>query len=290
MSDDRSDTRHSRRTGAFSLFRPGQVAAGLPVTLDQATGREIFAPAVPTALFSPAKVWESLGPVELNPSLLIGNGLFPFATSDPAAAAFDILRSRLLHGLATRGWKRIAVTSPTHGCGKSFVATNLALALARRPDSRSVLIDLDLRRPQLADLLGLRDIAPLREFLSGEQPLESQFRRVGRTLALGLNGAAVEDAADLLHDPETGLGLAAMQDQLDPEVVIYDLPPALVADDVLALAPQIDAVLLVVDGTRTTPDDIRACERLFEGQLPLMGVVLNRAQDRKIGRYRYGKD
>jgi len=290
MSADRSDTRRDTQARGISLFRPGQASSRMPVTLDQATGREIFSMPLPEALFNPTKVWESLAPVALNPDHLTGNGLFPSASSDPAAAAFDILRTRLLQGLSDKGWCRIAVTSPTHGCGKSFVATNLALSLARRPDSRTVLIDLDLRRPQLAALLGLRDIGPLQEFLSGEQPLESQFRRVGRTLALGLNGTAVAEASDLLHSPDTGLALRAMTDQLDPQVVIFDLPPALVNDDVLALAGEVDAVLLVTDATRTTPDDIRACERLFKDRLPLMGVVLNRARDRTIGRYRYGKD
>lgn len=57
-------------------------------------------------------------------------------TSDnPAAAAFDHLRNRLLHGLTQKGWRKIAISSPTHGCGKSTVATSLALTLARRPDS-----------------------------------------------------------------------------------------------------------------------------------------------------------
>lgn len=290
MSADGSDTRHGTATRGVSLFRPGQTPARMPVTLDQATGREIFCAPLPDALFNPAKVWESLAQVTLNADHLTGNGLFPAITSDPAAAAFDMLRTRLLHGLAEKGWRRIAVTSPTHGCGKSFVATNLALSLSRRPESRSVLIDLDLRRPQLAALLGLRDIGPLQDFLSGEQPLESQFRRVGRTLALGLNGTAVPEASDLLHSPDTGLALQAMVEQLDPQVVLLDLPPALVTDDLLALAPQIDAVLLVTDATRTSPQDIRACERQFEGRVPLLGVVLNRVPDRKASRYRYGKD
>lgn len=290
MADTRSGTRHDRPLRGVSLFRTGQAPARMPVTLDQATGREIFAAALPELLFNPVKVWESLAPVVLKADHLTGNGLFPTVTGDPAAAAFDILRTRLLQGLAEKGWRRIAVTSPTHGCGKSFVAANLALSLARRPDSRSVLLDLDLRRPQLAGMLGLREVGPLREYLTGEQPLESQFHRVGRTLALGLNGTAVPDASEVLHHPETQAALQAMTDQLDPQVVILDLPPALVNDDVLALAGQVDAALLVTDGTRTTPEDIRACERLFAGRLPLMGVVLNRAQDRKVGRYRYGKD
>lgn len=290
MSDNRSDARNPNMHRSVSLFRPGQAPARRPVTLDQATGREIFSVPLPVALFNPAKVWESLAPVTLNADHLTGNGLFPKASADPATAAFDMLGTRLLQGLAARNWRRIAVTSPTHGCGKSFVATNLALSLARRPDSRTVLLDLDLRRPQLAGLLGIPDFGPLQDFLSGEQPMESQFRRVGRTLALGFNGVAVPEAADLIHSPDTGLALQAMTEHLDPQVVILDLPPALVNDDVMALASHIDAVLLVTDATRTSPEEIRDCERLFEGRLPLMGVVLNRVQDRKTNRYRYGRD
>ena len=290
MSDDRSDTRVGSVQRGISLFRPGRAPARKPVTLDQATGREIFSGPLPAILFNSAKVWESLASVTLNEAHLTVNGLFPAASTDPAATAFDILRTRLLQGLTDKGWRRIAITSPTHGCGKSFVATNLALSLARRPDSRTVLIDLDLRRPQLAGLLGLRDMGPLQDYLSGEQPLESQFCRVGRSLALGLNGTAVTDASELLHSPDTGAALQAATEHLDPQVVILDVPPALVNDDVMALAPHIDAVLLVTDATRTSPEDIRACERLFEGRLPLMGVVLNRARGRTVGRYWYGKD
>ena len=289
MAATKTGTGSGPRGTGVSLFRAGPHAASPPVTLDLATGREIFASPLPGNLVNPAKVWESLGPVALSPTVLTGNGLFLDASDHPAAVAFDVLRTRLLHGLTEKGWKRIAVTSPTHGCGKSFVATNLALSLARRPSSRTVLLDLDLRRPELARILGIREEHALSEFLSGEQPLESLFRRHGRTLALGLNGVAIDKASETLHDPDTVSALAAMLEQLDPEVVIYDVPPILVNDDVLALGPCVDAILLVTDGTKTTPDEIRACERLLEGRIPLMGVVLNRAQDFNAGRYRYAK-
>lgn len=289
MAADKTDKGSGTRGTGMSLFRTGPNPAPSPVTLDLATGREIFASPLPSSLLNPAKVWESLGSVTLSPSLLAGNGLFLDASDHPAAVAFDVLRTRLLHGLAEKGWKRIAVTSPTHGCGKSFVATNLALSLSRRPSSRTALLDLDLRRPELARILGIREEHALSEFLSGEQPLESIFCRHGRTLALGLNGVAVDKASETLHDPDTVSALAAMLEQLDPEVVIYDVPPVLVNDDVLALGPCVDALLLVTDGTKTTPEEIRACERLLQGRIPLMGVVLNRAQDFSAGRYRYAK-
>ena len=289
MSEDKSASRTTTRSAIASLFRPGQTVSSVPVTLDLVKGREIFTEALVPLRANPTRVWESLSPVQLSGQTLIGNGLFPMPCNQPAGLAIDQLRSKILHGLAQQGWKRIAVTSPTHGCGKSFVAANLALSLARRPTSRTALIDLDLRRPHLANLLGLQDAPDLTEFLTGEQPLESIFRRYGRTLALGLNSTPVEMAAELLHSPDSALALSAMVEQLDPEVVIYDMPPALGTDDLLAIAPSVDAVLLVVDGTKTSPEDVRACERLFEGRLPLLGVVLNRAQNRAASRHVYGK-
>ncbi len=278
----------AHRSGV-SLFRPGQAVDRPDITLDQRTGHEIFA--VPQALspLSPMRVWESIGPIALNAERLSGNGLFTQASENPAVAVFDMLRTRLLQALRERGWQRIAVTSPTHGCGKSFVAANLALSLSRLPANRTILMDLELRRPHLAGIFGVTDAAPLQEFLSGEQPLESHFRRFGKTLALCLNGAAVADPATVLQDPDTAQALDAMITQLQPDAVIYDMPPVLVSDDVIAMIPHIDAVLLVADGTRTTADEIKATERLLEGRVPLMGVVLNRAQDRKLGRYTYGK-
>jgi protein-tyrosine kinase len=238
---------------------------------------------------TPAKVWESLVPVTLDAAWLEGNGLFPNSSTDPAPGAFDILRTRILLAFQENGWRRIAVTSPTHGCGKSTVAANLALSLARRAGSRTVLMDLELRRPGLAALLGLRDVGLLRDYLTGTQPLEAHFQRVGRTLALALNDAPVADAAELLQAPDSTGALVAMLEQLDPEVVVFDLPPVLVSDDVIGFAPQVDAVLLVADGTQTTAEEVKACERLFEGRVPLLGVVLNRAQDVRTARYRYGR-
>jgi len=280
------DVKRPRATDV-SLFRPSGVAAQPRLAAPQGS-RALAMPSQTMMHINSDRVWESLSAVALDAAKLTGKGLFTNLQQSKSAGYFDILRTRLLHAMQERGWTKIAITSPTHGCGKTFVAANLALSLARRPSSRTVLLDLELRQPGLAKLLGLQDIGPLRDFLSNDQPLESHFRRIGRTLALGLNSTPMADAAETLHEPSTAQSLAAMMAQLDPDMVIIDAPPVLVNDDVLALLPQVDAVLLVIDGTKTTADEVRACERLFADQCPLMGVVLNRAQDRSLRRYRYG--
>jgi protein-tyrosine kinase len=290
MTRDKSDPASDGSLQPVSVFRRQANADQKSGATDLATGREIFqAPLLPM-FSSPAKVWESLTPVTVTVGAGYENRLFIETSNEPAVTAFDMLRTRLLHGLAEKNWRRIAVTSPTHGCGKSFVATNLALALARRPTSRTILLDLDLRRPELASILGQTQDYVLKDFLTGDQPLESVFRRYDKTLALGLNTQKIQNASEILHNPETLRALDAMTEQLSPEVVLYDLPPALVNDDLIALSPAIDAVLFVADGTQTSPQQVRAFEKLLDGRIPLLGVVLNRAQDAASGRYSYAKN
>lgn len=273
------------RPGAIALFRPRSTALAPLVPRSDAL-QVVPPPQEPR--HDPAKVWESLGKSVLNPDFLAGNGVFALSEQNPVTAQFDILRTRVWQAMQERGWKRIAVTSPTHGCGKSLVAANLALALARLPSCRTVLMDLELRHPDLARLFGVH-CGPLHEVLTGEQPLESHLRRVGDRLALALNGEAVAAGSETLLDPRSVGTLKAIVDHLAPSAVVIDLPHALGNDDVISVLPQVDCVLLVADATRTTAEDVRACERLFEGRVPLMGVVLNRADDGRRRRYRYGK-
>ncbi|HMO08599.1 MAG TPA: CpsD/CapB family tyrosine-protein kinase [Paracoccaceae bacterium] len=224
-------------------------------------------------------MWESLVPVTLDRQRLLGNGVFLHASEDPAARAFDMLRTRTLQAMQDHGWRRLAVTSPGPGCGTSLVTANLALSLARLTDGRTLAVDLNLRAPGLARTLALRETQALHDVLTGAQPLEAHALRHGETLALALNGKQVADPGACLQAADTAAALASMIEYLDPDMALFDLPPALVADDALAVSHAMDAVLLVVDGRRTRPDDIIACERLFEGRLPILGMVLNRAQD-----------
>lgn len=281
---------HSRdRSNFVPLFRRGKGREKTVADVDLQTGREIFTDPFPLTLFNPARVWESLNVATLNEAELARNGLFLNPSESAASQSFDVLRTRVSQAMAERGWRRIGITSPTHGCGKSFTASNLALALSRRPGSRTVLLDLDLRRPTLHNLFGITPVGALRDFLDGSQPMESLFFRAGRGLALGLNSEAVRDAGAILHAQETENALQALDVQLDPDLVVIDLPPVLAGDDVLALSGKIDAVLIVADGSKTTAKEIKSCERLFEGRIPLMGVVLNRAEDRDLQKPRYGK-
>lgn len=230
-------------------------------------------------------LWKTLEELSLDPAFLTANGLFPKSTESSTTSHFDMIRTRILQPMQKRGWRRLVVTSPTYGCGKTTVAANLALSLARRPSGRTVLLDMELRSPGLAARFGVQGTGALRDFLCGPKSLEAHFRRIGETLILGLNDKPEAAASEILQEPSTARALETMTQVLDPEIVIMDAGPALMSDDVLALTRLADAALMIVDGTQSSPRDIRACEKLLEGNLPLLGVVLNRAQDRGLSRY-----
>ncbi len=240
----------------------------------------------PIAVFDPLRMWNAHPAVELDLSTLMQSGLFAASNQSPFGSAFDLLRTQVAQAMKERGWSRLGVTSPTRGCGKSYIAANLALSLARLPDSRTALVDLDLAQPNLHRMLGLTPRHAMKDYLAGHAAVESVFLRVGTTLACGLNGDGRESGSEILHAATSGKALTEMERQLLPDISIFDLPPALSGDEVLAMHGKLDAVLLVADGSRTTAKDIRACEALFANRIPLMGVILNRAEDAALRRKR----
>jgi capsular exopolysaccharide synthesis family protein len=232
--------------------------------------------------------WAAIEAVTLVPRRLQRSRVITLDRTDPAHVGFDVLRSRLLKVFRDNGWKRLAITSPTKGCGKTFVAVNLALSLARQPDLRTLLIDMDLRLPQVAATLGLRDRRALADFLSGRLAPDKHLCRLGDNLALALNTERVRDAAELILDRRTVERLSAAIAALAPDIVIHDLPPMLVNDDAFAFLPQVDAVLLVAAAGQTRADQIDAAEKLIQGNAAFLGVVLNKVADGSDDPYGYG--
>jgi protein-tyrosine kinase len=287
MSDDKARDPVEVKTDASQpLFLHRQsLPERLPMT-EQRLKMQMLAPAKEAARNTASSSWDSLWSTKLDHAAFLENGLFTDPGQSELAAYFDILRARLLTQIAANNWTRIGVTSPTPRCGKSFVAANLALSLARLPACRTLLIDLDLRAPRLAALFNRTDVPALSGYLLGHEPMDTQLQRVGQNLAVALNGTPEPRPYEVLQDPLTIQTLNDMHMRLQPDVTIVDLPPALESDDVLSMSPQLDAVLLVVDGTGTTPDDLRRCTRMLDGVISLAGVVLNKSQDRRLGRLR----
>jgi Mrp family chromosome partitioning ATPase len=175
-------------------------------------------------------------------------------------------------------WTSIGITSPTAGCGKSTVAANLAFSLSHQVDCRTVMIDFDLRRPAVAKTLGMRDAPVIEDFLAGRKGIDETFVRFGHNIAIGANSRTVMHASELLQSGTAKAALAAMQNRLNPDVVLYDLPPMLAHDDVLAFAPLVDCTLIVTASEITTAAEADLCEYELSQRTKVLGVVLNKCR------------
>ena len=219
--------------------------------------------------------WAELAAFEPEPRLLARNHIVTLEDVDPAHSHFDILRTKVLRAMQKNGWTSLGITSPTSGCGKTTMALNLAFSLAHQPDVRTVLVELDLRRPSMARLVGLKAPQSMASVLQGTRTVPESFARYGDNLALGTNAQAVRDSAELLMNARTAEGVAAIKRAFLPDVIIYDLPPMLMSDDVMAFLPQLDCVLLVAGAERSRLDEVDKCEKDLADQTNVLGVVLN---------------
>lgn len=223
--------------------------------------------------------WDNFERVKLNNRILEKNLVISAARKNPAHKAFDVLRTRMMQALGDKNWHRVGITSPTDGCGKTFVAANLAISLARAELNRVLLMDMNLRKPDLARVLGVQREILMADYLSGMIEPEDFFLRLGPSLVAGLNSKQADGAAELVQSDMAADVLEEMQDMLVPDVTLFDLPPILSSDEAVACLPHLDAVLLVVGGGKTTDKEIRQTEALLDKQIPLLGVILNHSED-----------
>ena len=91
-------------------------------------------------------------------------------------------------------------------------------------------------------------------------------------------------SSELLTSPRMGEFLQQLDAELPRRVIIFDMPPVLAADDVLAFAPQFDGMLLVVAEGTTGRDSLRSAKEVLS-EMNLLGVVLNRSAERNDSAY-----
>ena len=226
----------------------------------------------------PGPGWAELPSFEPDAQLMAKHRIVTFADADPAHSTFDMMRTKILRALRQNGWTSIGITSPTSGCGKTTACLNIAFSLAHQPDIRTVLVDLDLRRPAIAGLVGLTRPQSMASVLQGTRPPAENFVRYGETLAIGTNTTGLRASSEILLSPATTQGVAAIKAAFQPDVILYDLPPMLQSDDAMAFLPHLDCVLLVAAAEKSRLDEVDKCEQELSEQTQVLGVVLNKCR------------
>ncbi len=218
------------------------------------------------------------------------------------AAAFQSLLSSFEFARGDNSRKILLVTSTQPREGKTMITLSLAIT-SMLAGQRVLVSDGDLRRPSLHLLFGLENAVGFADLVAGSSDRAQTVHSVNvlgpeigaKPISVITSGAAT---ADVLH----ALGAKRVRSLLrelaeDYDLILLDSPPALAVNDAVLLAPAVDGIVFVVAAGDVKAEQARrAKERLEQSGTPILGVVLNRFDDKLYGssilphqRYYYGE-
>jgi exopolysaccharide/PEP-CTERM locus tyrosine autokinase len=203
--------------------------------------------------------------------------LVPFADpNSPTAEYYKKLRAHILRKTRQNSFENsLLITSAIAGEGKSLTAMNLALSIASMADCSVVLVDVDLRNPQMHVMLGIKPEYGLVHFLRDGVPVERIIQNVGLGhLSIIPVGEPVADPLSLLTSPRMKGLVKELKHRYPDRYVLFDAPPTLPFADMRTLGELVDNIIFVCREGYSTLGQIRqGLETLSDYNL--MGVVCN---------------
>lgn len=227
--------------------------------------------------------------VRLKSEHLEANRIVAFGATAEHGRYYDMLRTQVLQEMDKKSWQFLAVTSPTAACGKTVTACNLAFSIARLPERPVLLVDLDLRKPMVSDYLGLGNALGVVDVLDARETLSStivQARLGPNSLSVLPGTTSIPGSSEWMASQKMGNLLQSIKREFRSHIVIFDLPPLLLGDDVISILPRMDAILLVAGMGTTSVSDIKECQKHLQ-RTPVVRVIANKVTDKVDSYYGY---
>jgi protein-tyrosine kinase len=238
--------------------------------------------------------------IELDLARLDSMGLVvPSSPRSQIAEEFRVIKRPILANAHGKGaapvdnGNLIMVTSSVPGEGKSFNSINLAMSIAMELDNRVLLVDADVARPSVLNLLGLPPAKGLMDVLLDESvSLPDVLLRTNvEKLTILPAGMPHKNATELLASGAMRALLIELAHRYPDRIIIFDSPPLMVTTEAPVLAQSMGQLLLVVEAGRTTHTMVKQALSKVQG-CPVKMLVLNKARyartDGYYGYYGYG--
>lgn len=202
------------------------------------------------------------------------------------AEQFKILRTNILYPVSGQPPRSILITSAAPGEGKTFAAANLAISIAMNINRYVLLIDADMRRPDLHRRFGLGEVPGLSNYLMDGTPLPSLLQKTQvDKLTLLPAGSSPANPSELISSERMTHLLSEVASRYSDRLIVVDAPPLSIAAESGVLARQVEAILVVVRHGKTKREEVlNLLSRVEEEKL--LGCFLN-GVDRSTSRY-YG--
>lgn len=270
------------------------------VELPAETSAPIEARPAPAQQPAPAAAEPALPPVtsrrvELDLQAIAASGIItPNAPRSAIADEYRIIKRPLISNALGKGaapienGNLIIVTSALPGEGKSFTAINLAMSMATELDTTVMLVDADVARPSILNILGLPPAPGLLDVLVNDSVDLSQvlLKTNIDKLTILPSGTKQERATELLASDAMARLVDDMASRYADRIIIFDSPPLLLTTEARVLASHMGQVVVVVKAEETLQADVKHALAAI-ADCPVKLMMLNQARGDKRSGYGY---
>lgn len=234
--------------------------------------------------------------IELNLDAIGASGMLtPHSVRSQLADEFRVIKRPLIANAMAKGVPPIAngnlimITSALPGEGKSFSAINLAISIAMELDNTVMLVDADVARPSILNMLGLPPAPGLLDVVSKESVDISDvlLKTNIEKLSILPSGTPHPRATELLASDAMIRLLDDMASRYSDRIIVFDSPPLLLTTESRALATHMGQIVLVVNAENTVQSAVKQAIATIDA-CPVKMVLLNQARQASSDGYGYG--
>jgi capsular exopolysaccharide synthesis family protein len=193
--------------------------------------------------------------------------------------ALKILSTQVLQRMKENHWHSIAVTSPRKAEGKTTIALNLGISISREVEYTVMVVDANLRHPNMHEYFGINPEHGLSDYLTGDIELPDALinpKGLDHFVILPA-GKPHQSSSELLSSPRMCSLVEELTSRYPKRIIIFDLPPVLETADALAFVPCIDTALLVLEDDVTKEADMKSAVEMLS-VTDIIGTVLNKSK------------
>jgi capsular exopolysaccharide synthesis family protein len=228
-------------------------------------------------------VHKEIKTVQPSQEILRENRIISSFQQESLVDSYRVLRTHVLRRMKQNNWRSLGVTSAAPGVGKTLTAINLSISIVMDPNCAVILVDADLRRPNIHKFLGLKPEHSIGDYINTEIAIEDLLINPGiERLVILPSQKQMKNSSDFIASPNMVHLIQDLKSRYSSYLMIFDLPPVLVGDDVIAVASLLDAALLVVEDGKTKADELARSVELLK-DVNIVGTVLNKSTEGSHG-------
>lgn len=195
------------------------------------------------------------------------------------ADAFKFLSTQIMQRMEENRWNSLIVTSVGEDEGKTTTAINLGISIAKEIEYSVLLVDGNLRKPELHNYFGIKPDVGLSDYLKGDLDLADVLVRPNDIdhFVLLPGGQPLMNSTEMLGSPKMCTLAEELKNRYPKRIIIFDMPPVLNIADTVSFSPCVDCALLVVEDDVTKETELQQAIDLMS-VTNVVGTVLNKVR------------